>query len=407
MTATTTTASDDHDKKDAVMNPCACGEGGSESAAAAANDTADALHVAQDVDSSNVPTTSSTSSPSWMHPTSYNLYTHHILSETGITRVEKRAGVLRYSLNHVFSKVRCQYPSALFLEFGVHEGKDICRIAAFVREKERQESSKKSKGKASAADTISARTRTIVHGFDSFQGLPEAWDNGQHIQVEDDTIASTGDTNTSDTLNTNTTNTKLAFGKGKFDLGGVVPVMESVQKQLGTSKFFSAPDNGNNLADNNKDHQNDSCNVQLHAGWFHDTVSDFFDDQQQQLELQQQSHTGLSTTVSSTSSQVTVAFVHADADLYSSTVTFLEEICRRHCLVAGSVITFDEYANYKGWEQGEYRAWMELSEKYKLQWKYLCYHGPRNNQVKWSHYGYQSVSVVITATPPAALGMEK
>jgi hypothetical protein len=403
----TTTTSDDNYKNDAVtmspITPCACGEGSeseSESAVAVAaaeavaNNNADGVHVAQDVDSSHSPPPSTTCStannPSWIHPTSYDLYTHHILPTLGITRVEKRAGVLRYSLNHAWSKVRTRYKDALFLEFGVHEGKDMCRIAAFVKEKERQErSSSKKKGnktnKASATTTNNAHTPTIVHGFDSFQGLPEAWDNGQRVQVEDATA---------DTTDTKTINTKPAFDKGKFDLGGVVPVMELVQKQLGTSKFFSTDDKTDD--DDQNSSNNGSCNVQLHAGWFHDTVSDFLDDQQLKLEQQQSNNTD-TPLASSSSSQVKVAFVHADADLYSSTAHFLYEICRRYCLVPGSVLTFDEYANYEGWEQGECRAWMELSEQYGLEWKYLCYHGPRNNQVKWSHYGYQSVSVVITA----------
>jgi hypothetical protein len=459
MTTTTTTSSDDHDKRnDAVtmipIIPCAETSASSLSvaaAAAAANNNDNGVNVVAqhqhssdnnpDAPASAAASTTAQTTPtqtansggvsisasagagvSWIHPTSYDLYTQHIIPTSKATRVEKRAGVLRYSLNHVWSKVRggrssssCKYNNhnnnnndALFLEFGVHEGKDMCRIAAFVREKERQESSSQNKrnGKNKAS--------TIVHGFDSFQGLPEAWDNGQRVQVEDNTEGSTKNTQTNTQTNTNTsgidtnTNTKPAFDKGKFDLGGVVPVMEAVQKQLGTSKFFSSADKSD--IDNN-DQNGTSCNVQLHAGWFHDTVSDFFDDQQLKLDQQQQSNsdsspssTATATTATATvrpfTSRVKVAFVHADADLYSSTVTFLEEICRRHCWVVGSVITFDEYSNYEGWEQGEYRAWMELSEKYGLEWKYLCYHGPRNNQVKcWSHYGYQSVSVVITAVP--------
>jgi hypothetical protein len=388
-----TTTSSDHDDNNACQSPCDFG-GGSESASASAsaasaaandneyaNEDANVALLCDSSDNDSSPTTG----VSWIHPTSCDLYTRHIMLPSTAMRIAKRVGVLRYSLNHAWT-VRKSFPNALFTEFGVHEGKDICRIAAHVREKERQEKS-------------STRTSpTIVHGFDSFQGLPEDWDNGQRVQAEvevDDHdhihshshTAGTDDsnnTNTQNTQNSKNTNTKLAFGKGTFDLGGVVPDMESVQQQLGTSKFFHLTDDNNN--DINK---NDSCNnVQLHPGWFHDTVSPFFDDQQQQ----------------SPTTPIKVAFLHADADLYSSTVTFLEEICRRRCLVAGSVIVFDEYANYSGWEKGEYRAWTELSTKYGLEWKYLCYHGPKTSGLsaspnKWSAYGYQSVSVVITAVP--------
>jgi hypothetical protein len=424
MTTTTTSDAHDIDKNDAaaVMSSLTC-VGGSESVASAAanDDDVPNVKVAQDNDCDF--STSSTVPSSWIHPTSYELYTKHMMgiglsnndgkAATAATRIEKRVGVLRYSVNHAWT-VRARVPNALFLEFGVHEGKDICRIAAFVREKERQETNNKGSKKKCKCNqnqnTNQAPTPTIVHGFDSFQGLPEDWDNGQRVQLEvedlndHDHIIQTASGTDSHTQNMTTKNnaTTLAFGKGTFDLGGVVPVMESVQKQLGTSKFFVTDDNDD-------DAKNGSCNVQLHAGWFHDTVSDFFDDQQR---IHEQSVLTAATATATTTLQLPlppplkVAFVHADADLYSSTVTFLEEICRRNLLVVGSVVTFDEYSNYQGWEQGEYRAWMELSVKYNIGWKYLCYHGPKEykaNKSKLSHYGYQSVSVVITAVPGVPL----
>lgn len=303
-----------------------------------------------------------------MNTTNQNADTRH-----KCTRVEKRAGVLRFSLNHAWT-VRKRFPDALFLEFGVHQGKDICRIAAFLREKERQENTNTTRRKQSQSQnhvetsTSTTKKSTIVHGFDSFQGLPEDWDNGQREYEYNYNVSDSNNVNVS---------SKLAFGVGKFDLGGVVPVMASVQKQLGASKFFALHDD----TSNNDDNDNNSCNVELHAGWFQDTVSNFFD-------------------THATATGQPVAFLHADADLYSSTICFLEEICRRRLLVEGSVITFDEYANYPSWEQGEYKAWMEISTQYGLKWRYLCFHAPRSSVAgdknAWSHYGYQSVSVVIT-----------
>jgi hypothetical protein len=64
-----------------------------------------------------------------------------------------------------------------------------------------------------------------------------------------------------------------------------------------------------------------------------------------------------------------VSFLHCDADLYSSTATVLELVGPR--LVPGSVVLFDEYYNYPGWPEHEYRAWSEHVARTGLQWRYL------------------------------------
>jgi hypothetical protein len=53
-----------------------------------------------------------------------------------------------------------------------------------------------------------------------------------------------------------------------------------------------------------------------------------------------------------------VAFVHVDCDLYSATKTVLDRLAP--LLVEGTVIVFDEYFNYPGWQQGEYKAFSEF-----------------------------------------------
>jgi hypothetical protein len=66
-----------------------------------------------------------------------------------------------------------------------------------------------------------------------------------------------------------------------------------------------------------------------------------------------------------------VAFLHLDADLYSSTKTVLDLL--GHRLVPGSVVVLDEYFNYPGWAEGEFRAWAEYTQRTGTQFRYECY----------------------------------
>lgn len=86
--------------------------------------------------------------------------------------------------------------------------------------------------------------------------------------------------------------------------------------------------------------------AELVVGWFDDTLPGFLSE-----------HPG------------PVAFLHCDADLYSSTRTVLEQVGPR--LVPGSVVVFDEYFNYAGWQDHEHRAWTEHVERTGLSWRYL------------------------------------
>lgn len=74
--------------------------------------------------------------------------------------------------------------------------------------------------------------------------------------------------------------------------------------------------------------------AELVVGWFTDTLPGFL-----------AAHPG------------PVAFLHVDSDLYSSARTVLENVGPR--LRVGSVIVFDEYFNFPGWENHEHRAWQE------------------------------------------------
>lgn len=150
--------------------------------------------------------------------------------------------------------------AGLFAEFGVWQGTTINSIADQVG------------------------SQIVVHGFDSFQGLPEAWDE---------------------------------FDQGSFHTHGKLPKVRP--------------------------------NVRLHVGWFEDTVPRFAEE-----------HAGQS-----------VAFLHVDCDLYSSTKTIFDHLGER--LTAGSVIVFDEYFNYPGWREHEYRAFQELVQARSLRYRYLMY----------------------------------
>lgn len=135
----------------------------------------------------------------------------------------------------------------------------------------------------------------LVHGFDSFQGLPEDWP-GRHEE------------------------------RGHYSTGGVLPAIPG--------------------------------NARLHTGLFDQTLPLFL-----------AAHPG------------PVAFVHIDCDLYSSTRTVLEGLAPR--LVAGTVILFDEYFNFVGWQDHEFRAFQEFVAQRGLRYRYLC-------------WGYQQVAVILS-----------
>lgn len=80
-----------------------------------------------------------------------------------------------------------------------------------------------------------------------------------------------------------------------------------------------------------------------------------------------------------------VDFLHLDADLYSSTVTVLDQIGSR--LRPGSVVIFDEYFNYPGWEQHEHRAWGEFVARSGTSFRYAAY-----------TFNNEQVAVVVTGT---------
>jgi methyltransferase family protein len=122
-----------------------------------------------------------------------------------------------------------------------------------------------------------------IHGFDSFEGLPEAW-SGYNL-----------------------------VGKA-FSLKGRLPRVPR--------------------------------NVVLHKGWFSNTIPAWCQ------------------TVGGP-----VAFLHIDCDIYSSTVDIFNGLAGR--LQEGTLILFDEYFNYPGWQQHEFKAWQEFVKAQAVEYEYL------------------------------------
>ncbi len=167
-----------------------------------------------------------------------------------------QAGVLDL-LEHAISLVTVE---GLWAEFGVFEGHTLRFIAD--------------------------RTPSTIHGFDSFEGLPEDW--------------------------------YLEYGKGRFDVGGALPELQG------------------------------RLNVRLHKGWFSGTIPAF-----------------------AAAVPGAAAFLHIDSDLYSSAKTVLDHLGDR--IVKGTVIVFDEYFNYPGWQQHEHRAWKEFCQERSVKYRYASF----------------------------------
>ena len=144
--------------------------------------------------------------------------------------------------------------------------------------------------KGETVNFIASRTTHEVHGFDSFEGLPEVWREG--------------------------------FEKGTFALTNLPEVAR---------------------------------NVTLHKGWFNES-----------LPVWKQKYSG------------PVAFMHMDADLYSSTKCVFDLLADR--VVPGTVIQFDEFFNYPGWKDGEYKAFTEFVRERNIRFEYIGYN-PNHEQV--------------------------
>ena len=108
-----------------------------------------------------------------------------------------------------------------------------------------------------------------------------------------------------------------AARKGTFDMGGVLPRVPA--------------------------------NVALFKGWFDQTLPDFLRARGEPFSL-----------------------VHVDCDTYEATSTVLALVVDR--LRPGTVIVFDEYFGYRGWREGEWKAWQEFVSARSIGYRYLAFH---------------------------------
>lgn len=65
------------------------------------------------------------------------------------------------------------------------------------------------------------------------------------------------------------------------------------------------------------------------------------------------------------------AFMNIDCDLYSSTKAIFDGLGDR--IVSGTVIVFDEYFNYPGWQNHEFKAFQEFCAASGKQYAYKAY----------------------------------
>jgi hypothetical protein len=84
-----------------------------------------------------------------------------------------------------------------------------------------------------------------------------------------------------------------------------------------------------------------------------------------------------------------ISFMHIDCDLYSSTVDILRNTGRH--LAPGSVVVFNEYFNYPGWRDHEYKAWQEWIAASGARYRYVA-----------CNARHQQVVVVIDSNPTFA-----
>ncbi|MEG0834608.1 MAG: TylF/MycF/NovP-related O-methyltransferase [Anaerovoracaceae bacterium] len=89
-------------------------------------------------------------------------------------------------------------------------------------------------------------------------------------------------------------------------------------------------------------------NVHLIKGWFSETLPVFVTEHENQY----------------------IDVLHIDSDIYSSAATALESL--KVMIKRGTIIVFDEYFNYPGWKNHEYKAFQEFSQRYMMEYEAMA-----------------------------------
>jgi hypothetical protein len=88
-----------------------------------------------------------------------------------------------------------------------------------------------------------------------------------------------------------------------------------------------------------------NSNVDLLVGLFENTLDSFLESHSEHISL-----------------------LHIDCDLYAGTKTIFDKI--GHLIVTSTVIVFDEYFNYPGWQHHEFKAFQEFVSRKKIKYRY-------------------------------------
>jgi hypothetical protein len=107
-------------------------------------------------------------------------------------------------------------------------------------------------------------------------------------------------------------------------------------------------------------------NVELVIGWFADTLPGFV-----------------------AAHPEPVSFLHVDCDLYSSTKDILDHLGPH--IAPGTVVAFNEYYNYPGWQDHEIKAWKEFVAATGTRYRYAAVNAQ-----------HQQVAVVVEEAPAFA-----
>lgn len=67
----------------------------------------------------------------------------------------------------------------------------------------------------------------------------------------------------------------------------------------------------------------------------------------------------------------TADFIHIDCDLYASARTVFQFMAP--FIKKGTILAFDEYINYPGWQMDEFRAFQEYVQAYQVKYEYLSF----------------------------------